>query len=618
MDEKTSKDQHDSVSSFISDHPEKKKDIETPKKDPVTPQLEPVGSPTSYKKQHQTAVQRLASLNSISSSSSRNRSNKSTDSNTKSTPNKNILQNSSVNSANYLFDEKNRSEKESLDDSPENVQNSSTYGNFNNLFEGDQQNPEISKSSWSALPGNQPTVKENITIGSNLSLFDKTQSKPDWATVPQMNGQARNFQNRNFQPQNDQQNNRNNPNRNFRGHNRNFQNPQFNLEKPNFQGSSGYAQYNQANYNQIAGSNKEGPEGCNIFVGHLPRELDDNYLVRLFEPFANLISAKVYVDKKTKQSRCFGFVSYEDPDSARRAIQYRHGYQVMDKMMDVKLKIQTKQHQQNPYFSYYDGYNQMGGKFHHGHPPPPPPGYGYPMDNMQSYYGMGHHPHHHHHHPPPPPPEFHGYGQYRQWPPHSWDPSMMTQKPPHINEDYLSMQFNRMNMQPRTQDPVIGSGSEGPDGCNLFIRNLLPDINDFKLAAMFQPFGQLVSAKVFVDKRTKRSRCFGFVSYKNAHSAQQAINEMNGKQLPLGSPENNSRPRLEVQIKRHRHEYDSNNFGSNGVQQNEEFGGEKIWGEENTAKTDFDSFGVWSSTVKNANDNSNADQINGTDFWGKM
>ena len=184
---------------LISDHPEKKKDLETPKKEP-SPQLEPVGSPTSYKKQHQTAVQRLASLNSISSNSSRKHSNNS-ESKTTSSPNKKILQNSSVNSANYLFNEKN--EKQTLDESPENVQNSSTYGNFNNFFEeGQDKNPEISKSSWNALPSSQPTVEENITIGSNLSLFDKTQSKPDWATAPQMNGQPRNFQNRNFQQQN--------------------------------------------------------------------------------------------------------------------------------------------------------------------------------------------------------------------------------------------------------------------------------------------------------------------------------------------------------------------------------------------------------------------------------
>ncbi|KAG8564546.1 hypothetical protein GDO81_016515 [Engystomops pustulosus] len=100
--------------------------------------------------------------------------------------------------------------------------------------------------------------------------------------------------------------------------------------------------YNQSLLSQqglgAAGSQKEGPEGANLFIYHLPQEFGDQDLLQMFMPFGNIVSAKVFIDKQTNLSKCFGFVSYDNPVSAQAAIQSMNGFQIGMKRLKVQLK----------------------------------------------------------------------------------------------------------------------------------------------------------------------------------------------------------------------------------------------------------------------------------------
>ena len=63
---------------------------------------------------------------------------------------------------------------------------------------------------------------------------------------------------------------------------------------------------------------------------------------------------------------------------------------------------------------------------------------------------------------------------------------------------------------------------------NIYVGNLPYSVRDDELRAAFEPYGQVTSAEVIFDKRTRRSRGYGFVEMANDAEAQRAIAALNG------------------------------------------------------------------------------------------
>ncbi|MCW8803808.1 MAG: RNA-binding protein [Ignavibacteriaceae bacterium] len=65
----------------------------------------------------------------------------------------------------------------------------------------------------------------------------------------------------------------------------------------------------------------------------------------------------------------------------------------------------------------------------------------------------------------------------------------------------------------------------------LFVGSLPWSVNDDKLKEAFEEHGNVVSAKVVMDRTTGRSRGFGFVEMGSADDAQKAIKALHDSEL---------------------------------------------------------------------------------------
>jgi RNA recognition motif-containing protein len=72
-----------------------------------------------------------------------------------------------------------------------------------------------------------------------------------------------------------------------------------------------------------------------LYVGNLPREMNDAQLNELVAPFGKPDSATVVLDRQTRENRGFGFVEFSSAAEAQAAITGLNGKEISGKALVV-------------------------------------------------------------------------------------------------------------------------------------------------------------------------------------------------------------------------------------------------------------------------------------------
>jgi cold-inducible RNA-binding protein len=80
---------------------------------------------------------------------------------------------------------------------------------------------------------------------------------------------------------------------------------------------------------RVAASNK-------VYVGSMPYDWTAENLEEMFKPFGRLTSATVVADQLTRRSKGFGFVEFESPDDAKKAIAELNGHSIEGRSILVR------------------------------------------------------------------------------------------------------------------------------------------------------------------------------------------------------------------------------------------------------------------------------------------
>ena len=65
----------------------------------------------------------------------------------------------------------------------------------------------------------------------------------------------------------------------------------------------------------------------------------------------------------------------------------------------------------------------------------------------------------------------------------------------------------------------------------LYVGNISYSMKEDELKSAFGQFGEVESVKIIIDKRTGKSKGYGFVEMGSDAAAEEALNGMNGKEL---------------------------------------------------------------------------------------
>jgi polyadenylate-binding protein len=263
----------------------------------------------------------------------------------------------------------------------------------------------------------------------------------------------------------------------------------------------------------------------NVFINKLEKSIDSQTLFDTFSRFGNILSCKVCLDPQNGQSLGYGYIHFETEEDAKRSIEQANGKLLKEEKVFVSKFIPRTQRHQYNLTNFTNVYvkdlkdtvddeqlktvmSKFGTIKHHqlckdgnGRP------YAYinfetheaalkavEETNDQEVEGLS------------------AEGVKLTVQRHQ----RKAERQAELSKKYQYMKQQRVN---------------STTGCNLFVKNLDDTIDDKALREAFAKHGDITSAKVQLDERTKTSKGFGFVCFRDPANASKAMEAMNNKVL---------------------------------------------------------------------------------------
>ncbi|KAH9712016.1 polyadenylate-binding protein [Citrus sinensis] len=259
----------------------------------------------------------------------------------------------------------------------------------------------------------------------------------------------------------------------------------------------------------------------NIFIKNLDKSIDNKALHDTFSTFGNILSCKVATDS-LGQSRGYGFVQFDNEESAKSAIDKLNGMLLNDKQVFVGPFLRKQEREStadktrfnNVYVKNLsettteDDLKKIFGEF----------GIITSTAVMRDADGKS---------------KCFGFVNFDDPDDAARSVEALNGKKFDDKEWYVGKAQKKYEREMELKGKFEQSLKETADkfeGLNLYVKNLDDSISDDKLKELFSEFGTITSCKVMRDPNGI-SRGSGFVAFSTAEEASKALTEMNGKMV---------------------------------------------------------------------------------------
>eukprot|EP01120_Amphizonella_sp_Union-15-10_P014492 TRINITY_DN7037_c0_g1_i1.p1 TRINITY_DN7037_c0_g1~~TRINITY_DN7037_c0_g1_i1.p1 ORF type:complete len:636 (-),score=132.88 TRINITY_DN7037_c0_g1_i1:34-1881(-) len=260
----------------------------------------------------------------------------------------------------------------------------------------------------------------------------------------------------------------------------------------------------------------------NVFIKNLDPEIGHKELHDTFSAFGNILSCKVALNENN-QSKGYGFVHFENEESATRAINKANGKLMGTKQVYVGPFISQKERSRNQESMWtnvyvknldkdwtdkelYEAFQRWG-----------PITSAKVMFNENGSRGFG----------------FVNFAEHEN----AAQAVRDTEKSELRNKDGVPLYACRAQKKSERYYELNRKFEQFKieritkyQGINLYIKNIEDEITENRLRSEFSRFGEISSVKIMVDEK-RNSKGFGFVCFSTPEEAQRAIVEMNGRTL---------------------------------------------------------------------------------------